>query len=299
MHRIDAEIARTRLAHDRVEIRSVAIEISPGLMHQSGNFDGIRLEQPAGVGISQHDRGDIRPEPALDLGRVKRAVRARGDCTHLESGARRRGRICAMRRLRHENDFAGLILSLRRDRGLDRHHAAGLAMRARSRRHGDGVHPGHDHQPAGELGDKFKRALHGGLRLQGMNIGKARQPRHRLVEAGIMLHRAGAKRINPGVDRIIQPRQPHIMAYRLGLAQARKAGRFLAFERAEPKFEWQGFVEIDAGILRTAYFKDKPFLDFEAAIACEGFRIRRLGSGRMWVERLSHQHDRASCKVFA
>jgi hypothetical protein len=154
-------------------------------------------------------------------------------------------------------------------------------MRARPRRHGDGVHPGQDHQPAGELGDKFKRALHGRLRLQGVNVGKARQPRHRLVEAGIMLHRAGAERINPGVDRKIQLRQPHVMKHRLWLAQARKASRFFPLERAQPVFKWQGFVEIDAGILRPAYLEDKPFLDFEAAIAGEGFRLRHLGPGRL------------------
>jgi hypothetical protein len=66
-------------------------------------------------------------------------------------------------------------------------------MRARSRRHGDSVHLGHDHQPAGELGNTFKCALHGRLRLRGMNIGKAGQPRHHLVEAGIMLHRARSR----------------------------------------------------------------------------------------------------------
>ena len=230
MHRIDAEIARTRLAHDRVEIRPVATEISPGLMHQSGNFDGIHLEQPTGVGIGQHDRGDTWPEPAFDLGRIEGAVGARRKRTDFESGAGRRGRIGAMGRLWHENGFAGFSVSLGRDGGFDHHHAAGLAMRARSRRHGDGVHPGHDHQPAGEFRNKFKRALHGRLRLQGMNIGKAWQARHSLVEAEIMLHRARAKRINLGVDRIIQPRQPHVMTHCLWLAQARKAGRFLPFE---------------------------------------------------------------------
>jgi hypothetical protein len=199
-------------------------------MPQSGNFAGILLEQSAGVGIGQHDRGDIWPEPFLDLGRIESAVVARRNRAHHKSSARRRGRIGAMRRLRHENRFAGFSLSLGLDRGLDRHHAAGLAMRARSRRHRDSVHPGHDHQPAGELGDKFKCALHGRLRLQGMNIGKAGQARHRLVEAGIMLHRAGAEWINPGVDRVIQPRQPHVMTHCLRLAQTRKASRFLPFE---------------------------------------------------------------------
>ena len=40
-------------------------------------------------------------------------------------------------------------------------------------------------------------------------------------------------------------------------------------------FKWQGLVEIDAGILRPADLEDEPFLDFEAAIAGEGFRLRR------------------------
>ena len=44
MHRIRAEIARPRLAHDRVEIRPVAIEIGSGLMNQSRDFDDIHLE---------------------------------------------------------------------------------------------------------------------------------------------------------------------------------------------------------------------------------------------------------------
>src|SRR2546421_7614853 len=92
MHRVDAEVARTRLAHDRVEIRPVAVEISPGLMHQSGYFEGILLEQSASVGIGQHDRGDVWREPAIDLGRVKCAIRARGKRTDFESGAGRRGR---------------------------------------------------------------------------------------------------------------------------------------------------------------------------------------------------------------
>src|SRR5580704_4501455 len=83
------------------------------------------------------------------------------------------------------------------------------------------------------------------------------------------------------------------MTHCLRLAQARKAGRFLPFERAEPVFKWQGFVEIDAGILRTPDFEDEAFLDFQAAIAGEGFRRRchRMGDGRV-----PHQHDSAPCK---
>ncbi len=117
MHRVDAEIAGSRLAHDRVEIRPIAIKIGPGLMHQSGDFDDILLEQPTGVGIGQHDRSDVRPEPLLDGGRIEGAIGARRNRAHLEASARRRGRIGAMRRLRHKNDLAASsLLPWRRSR---------------------------------------------------------------------------------------------------------------------------------------------------------------------------------------
>jgi len=85
MHRIDAEIARARLAHDRVEIRPIAIKIGPGLMDHGGNFDHILLKQPACVRIGKHDRGDVWPELALNLNRIDCAVGARRNRPHLES----------------------------------------------------------------------------------------------------------------------------------------------------------------------------------------------------------------------
>ena len=63
--------------------------------------------------------------------------------------------------------------------------------------------------------DQLQRALRGGLRLQRMQVAEARQPRHLLVEARIVLHRARAERIEPAVDGVVLARQPHIMADRL------------------------------------------------------------------------------------
>src|ERR1700730_14925323 len=61
-------------------------------------------------------------------------------------------------------------------------------------------------------------------------------------------------------------------------------------------FTWQGLVEIDASNHRTTYLEDEPFLDFEAAIAGEGFR---LWPRRLYSAALLHQHDRAPCKASA
>jgi hypothetical protein len=52
----------------------------------------------------------------------------------------------------------------------------------------------------------------------------------------------------------------------------------MPFERAQPVIEGQGLIEIDSAILRAADFEDEAFLDFEAAIAGEGFDLMRLST---------------------
>ena len=62
------------------------------------------------------------------------------------------------------------------------------------------------------------------VRLQRMDVGEARQPRHLLVEARVVLHRARAERVEAGVDRVVLLRQPREVAHRLRLATG-PAGR--------------------------------------------------------------------------
>ena len=64
VHRIDAEIARPRLADDRVEVCAVAVEIGACVMHRLGDPDDLPFEQPAGVRIRQHDCRDVGAESA-------------------------------------------------------------------------------------------------------------------------------------------------------------------------------------------------------------------------------------------
>jgi hypothetical protein len=190
MHRVDAEIAGARLAHDRVEIGAVAIEERTGLMNSLSDRRDLAFEQPAGVGIGQHDRGDFGPERRFDRGGIDDAVGAGRHRTHGKADQRGGRRIGAMGRFRHQHHVARGALAARLYRRLDRHHAAQLAMGARLRRHGDRRHARHRHQRAREIIDQSKRALHGGGRLQRMNVGEPRQARHFLVEPRIVFHRA-------------------------------------------------------------------------------------------------------------
>ena len=230
VHGVDAEIARAHLAHDGVEIRPIRIEEGSRRMHRLGDCRDVALEQPARVGIGEHDRRDLAAQALAHLGDVDGSVGAGRDRFHpvAEQGCGRR--VGAVRGLRHQDDRAAL--AARRERGLDRHHAAQLAVRAGLGRKRQRRHAGELDEPAGEHVDQFERALDGRQRLQRMDVGEAGKPRHLLVEARIVLHGARAERIDAGVDAVVGARQAHVVAHRLRLAQAWKSDRRGPLERA-------------------------------------------------------------------
>ena len=239
-------------------------------MHRLGDFDDLALEQAAGVRIGQHDRGDVRAERRAHRGRADGSVGARRHRAHGKADQRGGRRVRAVRGIRDQNDVAAGPLAVRRDRRLDRHHAAEFAVRARLRRHRDRAHAGHLHQEAREPANEFQRALRRRDRLQRMHVGEAGQASDFFVQPGIMLHRAGAERVDPGVDRIIHARQPDVVADRLRLGQPRQADRRDARMFAEPIGEGLRRVDVDPGRIQPPALEDQRLLHFEGAIAGEG-----------------------------
>ena len=135
------------------------------------------------------------------------------------------------------------------------------------------LHAGQLDQPAAELGHKIKRALHRLFRLQRMNVREAWKPRHFLVQARIMLHRARTQREDAGVDGIVLLREAHIVADGLRLGKSRQADGFAALQAAKAGLALLGFLKIDPARLDRADLENERFLDRKAAIAGEGVNI--------------------------
>jgi hypothetical protein len=130
MHGVDAEVPWPNDAHDGVEIRPIAVEERPGIMHGLGDLDHLWLEQATGIGVGQHDRRDVWRKRILDGLHIHGAIvtrRDRLDAVTEEGGG---GRIGAMGAFGDQHDLAVALAGgvLRR---LDRHHAQQFAMRAR------------------------------------------------------------------------------------------------------------------------------------------------------------------------
>ncbi len=298
MHAVDAEVAGPDPADDRVEIRAVGIDEAAGRMHVTRDGREVVLEQTAGVRIGDHDAGDIGAEPGAQRREVDPPAGIGRDRIHLEAASRGGRRVGAMRRFRHQHPLAALAAMLQRR--ADRHHAAELAMGAGAGRHGDGRHAGPGLQPMGEAVDQLERALDGGDRLQGMQIGQARQPRHLLVEARVVLHGAGAERIEPRVDRVVLLAEPRVVPHHLGLREAGEPDRPLAPQAAQALAIASRRGQIDAGAPLLSLLEDERLLDRQTAVPGEGAGLAaRQGRRHVRAHRSTSARPPASASISA
>src|SRR2546421_11899247 len=131
MHAVDAEIGRAHPPDDRVEIRAVTIKEGARRMHRRGDLEDLVLEQPAGVRVGQHQRGDVGAELALEHVEIHPSSRISWDRIDGVAASGCCCRVCTMRRFGHENPAAPFAARL--EGSADRHYAAELAMRPGTR----------------------------------------------------------------------------------------------------------------------------------------------------------------------
>ena len=105
---------------------------------------------------------------------------------------------------------------------LDQQHAGELAVSAGGGLEGHAVHAGDLAEIAAGGVQHLPASGHGVLRGQGMHPGEARQGRHLLVDAGVILHGAGAQRIKAAVDTVNVLAQLRVVAAQIHLAELRQ-----------------------------------------------------------------------------
>ena len=192
MDAVKAHVAGADDAHNGVEVGPVVVAQAAGLMDQPGDLQNVFVEDAHGVGVCQHQAGGIVPQGRAQAVQVHAAVGAGGDVHHLIAAHSRRGGVGAMGRVGHD-DLGALVVAPGVVILLDQQDAGELAVSACRRLEGHAVH-------AGDLAEIFpggvQHMAHTGQGLpggQGMAVGEARQGRHLLVDAGIVLHGAGAQ----------------------------------------------------------------------------------------------------------
>src|SRR5262249_4485125 len=121
-------------------------------------------------------------------------------------------------------------------------------------------------------------ALHGRDRLQWVDVRESRETRHPLVEARVVLHGAGAQRIEARIDRVVLLGEPRVVPHHLRLREARQADWPLARDTAEAAPDCGRLRQVDPGAASRVLLEEQRLLDLQAAIAADG-RTASLGIG--------------------
>ena len=237
-------------------------------MHRLGNLDNLILEQATGVGVGQHDRGYIWRQFFLQRRHIYPATVIGGDLFDAIAADGRSGGIGPMRRCGHQHHLARVALSLQR--GPNGHQTAEFTMGAGGRRHGNRRHAGQFYQPFRQGIDQFQGALHGFHRLQRMQVGETRQPRHFLVQARIVLHGAGAQGVEPRINGKIIARQTYKVAHDLRFRKAGQTDGRAAFQTAQAVWRIGRLGQINAATAGAIKFEDQRFGKVQAAMAAVG-----------------------------
>ena len=158
---------------------------------------------------------------ALKRRKIHAAVRPGGDRNHRHPSHRRGGGVCAMGGVRHDDLRAGHVAP-RLVVGLDHQKPRLLAVSARRGLESHIEHAGHFAEDAAQTVDDFETPLRVGLGLQRVDAGEAGEGGHLVVDLGVVLHRAGAQRVEPVVDAVGAACEKRIMAADLGLREGRE-----------------------------------------------------------------------------
>ena len=130
---VEAHVAWSDLAADRVEIRAVVVKQATCFVHDLGNFDNAPFEHAERRRVGQHDASGLWSNHSLERFDVNVAVAARGQFAHDAATHRRSCRVGTMRSVRNDN-LVALQIAACLVVGPNHCDACELTLRSRHRR---------------------------------------------------------------------------------------------------------------------------------------------------------------------
>ena len=229
MHDVESHIAGTHLAEQRVEVGSVIVEETSGIVHKLGDLENLNLEHTERVGIGHHDSSHGIVEERLEILHVDRAVGLRLHLHHFEACHHRGRGVSAVCRV--GNNDLGTPGVAPRDVILTHHHQTGkLSM-------GSGIGIERELLETRKRGQsllqivvEFKRALRGLCFLKRMDFGEFGHSGHLLVDFGVVLHGTASEGIETGVDTEVLVRKIGIVTHHVEFAYFGKFRSLAAHE---------------------------------------------------------------------
>src|ERR1700674_2367926 len=103
MDSVEAHVPRAADAHERVQVGSVVVQLGSGRVNKFRYIQYLTLKQPQGIGVCEHERGDVLGQLALQVRQADPSVRTGLDLDHAEAVERGAGGVGTVGRVRHQN----------------------------------------------------------------------------------------------------------------------------------------------------------------------------------------------------
>ena len=238
---VEAHVAGPGHAHDGVQVGTVVIAQTAGLVDNTGDLQNVGIKNTHSVGVGQHQARGIGAHGGPEALQIHAALVIGRNVHHGEASHHGTGGVGAVGGVRDDDLGTGGIPPVEVV-GPDQQQAGVLAMGAGGGLQGHGVHARDFLQQVGGLIHHFQAALDGFFGLQGVDTGEARQSRQFLMDAGVILHGAGAQGVEAVIDAVGLLGQFGVMALHVDFRQLGQLGRGTAQE-----FRRQGVLRGGAG----------------------------------------------------
>ena len=223
MDDVEAHVAGPRDPDDRVEVRAVVVEERAGVVEDPRDLLDALVEEAERRRVREHEPGRALVHLAAQILEVEVPARVGLDPLELVARHRHARRVRAVRGVRRD-DRVALLAAVGEVRAHE-HEPGQLSLRARRglQRHGGKSRDlGEDRL---QVPHELERALRALVLLVRVEVAEAREPPDALVDARVVLHRAGAERVEAGVDAERAVGERRDVADDLGLGDLGQARR--------------------------------------------------------------------------
>ena len=252
MHDVEAHVAGTDHAQQRVHVGAVVVEQAAAFVNERRDLLDILLEQAERVGVGHHDARDIGAEQRLKGLDVHQTVRTGLHLNYLQAANRRRSGIGAVGAVGDDHLRAGKVAAVHVVAAHD-HKAGELAVGAGAGVQREVLHAGDGGESLVHLVVDLERTLHRRLVLQGVEPLEGGHGGYLLIDLGVVLHRAAAQRVEAGVNSEVHLGEVGVVARHVDLADLGKAGGLGTLQSCGDSLS--GTSALGKGIGRAAFFR--------------------------------------------
>ena len=201
MDYVESDVCRTYDTDYSVEVSSVIVAESACLMDESCDLHDVRVEETNCVRVGQHQTCSLRTEVSLEVIDINCTVLVRLDDDGLVACHCCRSRVCAVSSVRYD-DLVTLCVASVCVVSLDQEKSGELTVSSGCRLECNSCHACDLAEEFLEVSDQLVCALYSVCRLERMQLGESRKSRHLLIDPRVVLHCAGAERIESVVDSV-------------------------------------------------------------------------------------------------